>query len=147
MSTCSSSTVFGTSAINGWSSNFGNTSMTHFRVKVSSAVDTAPGSSEADWYYYYGSSIMWKQVWSWADGNYNYMNDTSGDNNGNANASYHSGWPSPTNAGSSIPRCCIRGFQYAHNLKYGYRASAQRWNNLSDGGGSGTAKLFLPTKS
>ena len=100
-----------------WSANWGDYTINRFRVHNAQYISQTGSNSQADWYYHYSTACTWKQVWSWADGNYNYMNDTSGDNAGNRNASFHSGWPDPSNSNSAnIPRCCLRGFNYAYNL-------------------------------
>lgn len=122
-----------------WSANWGDYQMNKFRIQNAwSAIDT--GSNAAmDWYFHYTNACAWKQVWNFQAGTGNYMNDTSGDNNGNINAAYCSGWPAPTNTAGALPRCCLRGFNWAYNLKYSYQVG-QRWNNLSDAGNGGTAQ-------
>lgn len=123
-----------------WSANWGDYTMNRFRIHNSESINLTAGNAQADWYFHYSTACKWKEVWSWANGNYNYMNDASGDNNGNINAPFHSGWPAPVNAGNATPRCCLRGFNWAYNLKFSYQV-AQRWNNLSDGAGAGTAQV------
>ena len=115
----SSSAVFGSTALNCFSSNFGNTSMQHMRVKVSSAIDTASSSSEADFYYYWSSPIQWKTVWAAGAGTNNHYNSGT------------------VNNGVSTPRNSLRQFSYAYNLKFSYTANYQTWNNLSDLGTTG----------
>lgn len=122
-----------------WSANWGDYSMNRFRIQNAWSVYESGQYATMDWYYHYSTAIYWKQVWAWTAGNVNYINDTSGDNGGNINAPYHSGWPSPVNAGSATPRCCLRGFNWAYNLRFGYQVN-QRWANLSDGAGSGTSQ-------
>jgi len=116
----SSSTVFGSTALNAFSSNFGNTLMNHMRIKVSSNVDIVPSSSEADWYYYWSSAIQWKTVWAAGAGTNNHYNSST------------------VNNGVSLPRNSLRQFSYAYNIKYAYTANYQTWANLSDSGTSGT---------
>jgi len=116
----SSAATFGATALNCFSSSFGNTSMQHMRVKVSTAVDTAPASSEADWYYYWGSAIQWKTVWANGAGTNNHYNSST------------------VNNGASTPRNSLRQFTVAYNLRFGYTANTQVWANLSDSGVTGS---------
>jgi hypothetical protein len=118
----SSASVFGTTALNAFSSNFGNTLMNHMRVKVSSSVDIVPSLSEADWYYYFGATqIQWKTVWAAGSGVNNHYNSSTA-----------------TNGGTSTPRNSLRQFSYSYNIKYSYTGNYQVWANLSDTGTSGT---------
>ena len=118
----SSAAVFGTTALNAFSSNFGNTLMNHMRVKVSTAPDTASNVSQADWYYYWGATpIQWKTVWAAGAGTNNHWNSAGAVNNG-----------------ASTPRNSLRQFSYAYNIKYTYTANYQTWANLSDSGTSGS---------
>lgn len=116
----SSSSTFGSTALNCFSSNFGNTNMQHMRIKVSTSIDTAPASSEADWYYYWSSPIQWKTVWANGAGTNNHYNSGSGINNA-----------------ASTQRNSLRSFNYSYNLKHSYTGNTQTWANLSDGGTSG----------
>lgn len=118
----SSSATFGSTALNCFSSNFGNTNIQHMRVKVSTSIDTAPASSEADWYYYWSSPIQWKTVWAAGAGTNNHWNSASGVNP----------------AGAAVQRNSLRQFNYSYNLKFGYTGNTQIWNNLSDTGTSGS---------
>lgn len=122
-----------------WSANWGDYQMNRFRIQNAWSVNEAGSNATMDWYFNYTNACAWKQVWNFQAGTGNYINDTTGDNNGNINAAYCSGYPAPTNQAGSIPRCCLRGFKSAYNLRYGYSVD-QRWNNLSDSGGGGTAQ-------
>lgn len=136
-------TLSGTAGANRWSANFGDFLVQKMRVTANSSVATTLGSSAAaDWYYHWSTRVPWKSVWSWRAGtNNNWINDTSGDSNGNINA--FAGWPEPiNNANTAVPRVCMRGFNWAYNIKYSYKASTQRWVGFSDGGGSGTAQSW-----
>lgn len=115
----SSSAVFGSTALNCFSSNFGNANMQHMRVKVATSIDLVSASSDADFYYYWSSPVQWKTVWAAGAG---------------VNNHYNSG---TVNAGGSVPRNSLRQFSYAYNLKFGYTANYQVWANLSDSGTSG----------
>ena len=117
----SSSATFGSTALNCFSSNFGNTNMQHMRVKVATSIDLASASSEADWYYYWNSPIQWKTVWAAGAGTNNHWNSATGVNNG-----------------ASTPRNSLRQFSFAYNLKFSYTANYQTWANLSDSGTSGS---------
>jgi len=116
----SSSAVFGSTALNCFSSNFGNMNMQHMRVKVATSIDLASASSDADFYYYWSSPIQWKTVWAAGAG---------------VNTHYNS---STVNAGAALPRNSLRQFSFAYNLKFGYTANYQVWANLSDSGTSGS---------
>lgn len=134
------SNVIQTVNSNSWSSNFGDFSINKFRVTATNSLSNlGTSSSGGDWYYHWNTNIPWKSVWAWTSGsNRNWINDTSGDNSGNINA--FGGWPPPTNAGNSVSRCCMRGFDWAYNIKHSYKASTQRWNNFSDSSGGGTGQ-------
>ena len=119
----SSAATFGATALNCFSSSFGNTSMQHMRVKVSTAVDTAVTSSEADWYYYWNAAIQWKTVWAAGSGTNTHYNSNTGTNNGGV---------------VSVSRNSLRQFTSAYNLRWSYASTQQIWNNLSDSGVSGT---------
>ena len=137
LNSTSSSSVFGSTPNNCFSSNFGDFNINTFRVTATSTLSNlGTNASGGDWYYYFGStSIKWKQVWAYATGtNKNYMNDTSGD--ASANITTFTG-PTPTNAGTTISRVCMRLFDHAYNIKWGYSATTQRWNNFSDSSGGG----------
>jgi hypothetical protein len=142
-STSSSSNIVGPgNSTYGWSSNFGDYTINQFRVTANWSAQDAlgPNAVGGDWYYYWSTPVAWKTVWAPANGNYNWINDTSGDNDKNINA--FSGWPQPTNNASiTISRICMRGFNWAYNLKHSYKASTQQWNNFSDGSGAGTAQI------
>jgi len=116
----SSSSVFGSTALNCFSSNFGNNNMTHMRVKVATSIDLASASSDADFYYYWSSPVQWKTVWAAGAG---------------VNTHYNS---STVNNGASTPRNSLRQFSYAYNLKFGYTANTQVWANISDSGVTGS---------
>jgi len=115
----SSSAVFGSTALNCFSSNFGNTNMQHMRVKVATSIDLASASSDADFYYYWSSPVQWKTVWAAGAGTNNHYNSGT------------------VNNGASTPRNCLRQFSYAYNLKFSYTANYQTWANLSDTGTTG----------
>ena len=135
--------IGGTSGSNAWSANFGESRMRYFRVTGNAAVNTTLGSSATgDWYYYFGQTpITWKEVWRWKDGNYNYINDTSGDPNGNTFVKFSS-YPGPVNpVGTAVTRISMRGFEHAYNLKFSYKTTTQRWNNFSDSSGAGTEQI------
>ena len=121
-----------------WSANWGDYQINKFRVHNAWSVNETGSSATMDWYYHYSTACAWKQVWNFQTGTGNYTNDATGDNNGNTNAAYCSGWPAPTNAAGAVSRCCLRGFNWAYNLKFGYQVG-QRWNNLSDPTAGGTA--------
>lgn len=134
--------IGGASGSNAWSANFGDANMRYFRVTANNDVTSTLGASAAggDWYYYFGTTpITWKEVWSWQNGNFNYINDTSGDPNGNR-VSKFSSWPAATNGGTATDRISLRGFEHSYNIKFGYK-TVQRWNNLSDGAGGGTQQI------
>lgn len=116
----SSAATFGSTALNAFSSNFGNTAMQHMRVKVATSIDLASASSDADFYYYWSSAVQWKTVWAAGSGVNNHFNSAT------------------VNAGGAVPRCSLRQFSYAYNLKFGYTANYQTWANLSDSGITGT---------
>lgn len=137
--TTSSATLSSITA-NTWSSNFGNNYINKFRITATNSISSLGSSAAADWYYHYTVPVSWKSVWAWGPGSSNWINDTTGDGRGNIN--FFSGWPSPVNNGTSTPRCCLRGFNWAYNIKYNYQASTQRWNNLSDSGGGGTGQAI-----
>ncbi len=116
----SSSAVFGSTALNCFSSNFGNTNMQHMRIKVATSIDLASASSDADFYYYWSSPVQWKTVWAAGAGTNNHYNSGT------------------VNNGVSTPRNCLRQFSYAYNLKFSYTANTQVWANLSDNGTTGS---------
>jgi hypothetical protein len=122
-----------------WSANWGDYQMNKFRIQNAWSVVETGSNAAMDWYFHYSNACSWKQVWSYQTGTYNYINDATGDTLGNINAAYCSGWPNPTNQAGILPRCCLRGFNWAYNLKFGYQV-AQRWNNLSDASGAGTTQ-------
>ena len=136
LNSTSSSATFGSTPLNCFSSNFGNFDINSFRITATSSISSLGSSaSGGDWYYYWSSTIKWKQVWSYTSGtNKNYMNDSSGD--AAASTTTFAG-PSPTSANGTVPRVCMRLFDYAYNIKWSYKASNQRWNNFSDSQGGG----------
>ena len=136
LNSTSSASIFDTTPLNCFSSNFGDFYINEFRVTAtSSASNLGTNASGGDWYYYWSTPIQWKKVWAYASGtNKNYMNDSSGDTV--ANITTFAG-PAPVNNTASLPRVCMRLFDYAYNIKYNYKASTQRWNNFSDSGGGG----------
>jgi hypothetical protein len=111
-SAATSNSVFGTTARNCFSSNFGDTNTNFMRVKVTDTITTIPSSSVADFYFYRASTISWKRWWS-----------------PNGTSTYGS---STVNGGTPIYRDSLIQFTHAYNLKYTYKASTQVWNNLSD---------------
>jgi len=119
----SSASTFSTSALNCFSSNFGNTSMQHMRVKVATAVDTAVTSSEADFYYYWSSAIQWKTVWAAGAGTNTHYQSNTGINN----------------SGTGVQRCSLRQFSSAYNIRWSYAVPQQIWANLSDTGTNGAS--------
>lgn len=116
----SSSATFGATALNCFSSNFGNSNMKHMRVHVASSITDTAGASTADWYYYWNSPIQWKTAWANGAGTNNHYNSGSGVNSG------------------SVQRNSLRTFNLSYNLKFGYKNTNQVWNNLSDGGSGGS---------
>jgi hypothetical protein len=116
----SSSSVFSSTALNCFSSNFGNTNMQHMRIKVSSDINASSSSSEADWYYYWSSPIQWKTVWAAGSGANNHYNSCTG-----------------TNTGVAAQRNSLKQFNLSYNLKFSYKNTNQIWANLSDAGTSG----------
>lgn len=136
MDSTSSSAVFGSTPLNCFSSNFGDFNINEFRVTATNSItNLGTNASGGDWYYYWNRAIKWKQVWSYAAGvNKNYMNDYSGDVLANRTKF---GGPEPVNNGSLTTRICMRLFDYAYNIKWGYKAVTQRWNNFSDSSGGG----------
>jgi hypothetical protein len=107
-------TTLGSTAVNAFSAIFGNFSIKHMRVHVSSGVDVRGSSAEADWYYYWNTPTTWKTVWSPNNGtNSNYVSTPA------------------INNGTSIPRISLKQFTYAKNLKYNYTVG-QEWASLSD---------------
>jgi hypothetical protein len=133
-STSSSSNTVGPGNLTyGWSSNFGDYTINQFRVTAHWNAQDALGTnaSGGDWYYYYSTPVTWKSVWAPASGNLNWFSGTTGASDKNITA--FPGWPSPTNnVGGEVPRACLRGFDWAYNLKHSYKASTQRWSGLSD---------------
>lgn len=121
-----------------WSANWGDYQINRFRIHSAWSVNETGPNATMDWYYHYTTACAWKQVWNFQAGTGNYVNDTSGSTDGNINAAYCSGWPAPTNVAGTVSRCCLRGFKWAYNLKFGYQVE-QRWNNLSDPTAGGTA--------
>lgn len=135
LTSTSSSDVFSTTPKNCFSSNFGNFDITHFRVTATDSLSNLGTSSAGDWYYYWSTAIKWKQVWAYESGtNKNYMNDSSG---AAAGSTATFAGPAPVNSGGSVPRVCMRLFDYAYNIRWSYKASTQRWNNFSDSQGGG----------
>jgi hypothetical protein len=118
--TTSSSAVFSSSALNCFSSNFGNTNMQHMRIKVATSIELASASSDADFYYYWSTPVQWKTVWAAGAGVNNHYNSST------------------VNNGVSTPRNSLRQFSYAYNLKFSYTANYQTWANLSDSGVTGS---------
>ena len=133
--------VVQTPNLNKWSANFGDSLINQFRITASGTLNPYEFSYNygADWYYYWTTAVTWKSVWAWQQGaNNNWINDSTGDSRGNINA--FSGWPAPVNAGNAAPRICLRGFDWAYNIKWQYKASTQRWCNLSDYAAQGTSQ-------
>ena len=139
--TNSSSNIVGPGNLTyGWSSNFGDYTINQFRVTANWNAQDAlgPNAAGGDWYYYFSTAVPWKTVWSPANGNYNWFNGSAGDSDKNITA--FSGWPvTSNNTGGTVERACLRGFNWAYNLKYAYKASTQRWNGLSDPSATQTA--------
>jgi hypothetical protein len=127
-----------------WSANWGDHTINKFRITNTDDIDALGANCQADWYYHYTTACKWKEVWNWKSGTGNYMNDTSGDNAGNINAPFHSGWPAPVNSDLvAVPRCCLRGFNWGYNIKFGYKNTNLRWNNLSDSANGGTSQTTV----
>jgi len=124
-----------------WSANWGDYTINRFRILVSESVNSGGTGSRADWYYHFSTPCKWKEVWSWGSGaNKNYINDASGTSDGNINASFHSGWPTPVNEdNATVSRACMRGFNWAYNIRWSYQV-AQRWNNFADSSNGGTTQ-------
>lgn len=147
VSSNSTATALSTSPAECFSANFGNEFIRAFRVTIGDNITSTIGiNSSADWYYYWNSGLYWKQVWAWGQGTFkNYINDTSGTSDGNINASFHSGWPTPytfTPSQTTTARVCLRGFNLAYNIRWGYASTTQRWVGLSDSGGGGTSQTW-----
>ena len=135
LTSTSSSDIFGPTPKNCFSSNFGDFNINQFRITGTPSIANLGTSAAGDWYYQWNTAIKWKQVWAYASGtNKNYMNDTSGDVAGNITTF---AGPAPVNNGVSVPRVCLRLFDYAYNIRWSYQATTQRWNNLSDSAGGG----------
>ena len=124
-----------------WSANWGDYTINRFRILVSESVNSGGTGSRADWYFHYTTACKWKEVWAHSAGSSaNYINDSSGSNSFNINASFHSGWPAPiNNDGLSVPRPCLRGFNWAYNIRWSYQIG-QRWNNTADSAAAGTTQ-------
>lgn len=115
LSANTSSNVFGTTAMDCASSNFGNVNINKFRITANA---TALGSTPmADWYYNYNNKVMWKQVWSPDGINYQYYLST------------------PT---TGVQRCSLRMFDYSYNIKFGYKNPEHNYNNIADYGYTNT---------
>ncbi|MBU2543665.1 DUF2341 domain-containing protein [Patescibacteria group bacterium] len=113
----STSNVFGTTALDAVSSNFGNASLTDFRILASDAVTTTGSSAYADWYYHYNSATTWKEVWAPTSNTGGHVSD---------------GYMSTT------PRQSLKPFNYSYNIRFSYQVT-QTYNNLSDWGYTGAA--------
>lgn len=113
----SAADLFGTTARDAISSNFGDIPINDFRVLASDTVTTTGGSAYADWYYHYNTSAMWKEVWAPYRSTGGHLTDT---------------YESPT------PRQALKPFNYSYNIKFNYQVS-QSWNNLSDWGNTGAS--------
>ncbi|MDO8804068.1 MAG: fibrinogen-like YCDxxxxGGGW domain-containing protein, partial [Elusimicrobiota bacterium] len=110
-------TVFGTTAKDAVSSNFGNVLINDYRILASNAVTATGSNAYADWYYHYDMPTTWKEVWV-----------PSSNTGGHVGNSYQ----------SSTPRQALKPFNYSYNIKFGYQV-AQTWNNLADWGYTGAA--------
>jgi hypothetical protein len=126
-SASTSSSVFGTTTRNRFSSNFGDTNINFMRVKVTDTITTIPSSSVADFYFYKASTISWKRWWT-SNGTSQYTSSTF-------------------NNGFAVARSSLIQFTHAYNLKYAYKASTQVWNNLADGAPQGNWDTGLTTFS
>jgi hypothetical protein len=106
----SSAALFGATAMNAVSSNFGEVYINDFRVLASDAVTTVGASAYADWYYHYNTAPRWKEVWA-----------TSSNLGGSCSNAYI----------STSPRQSLKPFNYSYNIKFSYQVT-QTYNNLSD---------------
>lgn len=113
----STSNVFGTTALDAVSSNFGNAPLTDYRILASDAVTTTGSSSYADWYYHYNTSTTWKEIWA-----------PTSNTGGHVGDGYR----------STTPRQSLKPFNSSYNIKFSYSV-AQTYNNLSDWGYTGAA--------
>lgn len=147
VSSLSTANALSTTPAECFSANFGNEYIRAFRVTIADNITSTLGTNaNADWYYYWTNPLYWKQVWAWGQGTYkNYINDSSGTSDGNINAPFHSGWPTPytfTPSQTTTNRVCLRGFNVAYNIKWGYASTTQRWVGLCDSGGLGTSQVW-----
>ncbi len=94
---------FKETAMNAFSSNFGDMEINQFRVKVA---DNVNSNSHADFKYNWVEPLLWKEVWAPVEGK---------------NEGYR----------TSTPRQGLKQFDNATNIKLGYTTN-QRWANLSD---------------
>ena len=110
-----SSSIFSTSALNAFSSNFGTMQTNFVRMQVSSSISTTGANADScDFYHYASSAAPWREWW---------VTNSSNDIVWSVGA---------TNNGGSIPREAMRQFTHSYNIKYAYQVG-QNWNCLSDG--------------
>jgi hypothetical protein len=117
----SSDSVFGTTAMNCVSSNFGNMKINHFRILASAAATTVTSSASADWYYQWNTKVRWKEVWA---------PDAS-------RTQYYSSYGNNV----SLPRGSLKAFDLSYNLKFSVKNSFHKYNGLSDYGFTPTADV------
>jgi len=117
----SSASVFGTTAMNCVSANFGNMRINHFRVLASPAVTTVTSSASADWYYQWTSKVRWKEVWA-PDPSRTQYYSSYGNNIG-------------------VNRGSLKAFDLSYNLKFSVKNNFHKYNGISDYGFTSTADV------